>query len=177
MGKKDLFRDVSIKLLFPIFWKSGLSANKITVLNFLTFGLGSVALFAFGYEYLGLLTAGLAAMVDYVDGTVARAGRENPKGAYLDTSLDWLWLMMLIGAISYHHNVLLWGYIALIAITFGNWVEYNGKVKFQYPFPLGISHLLVISILFHHANYGIIIIAITQVLKTGGMYLWSIFKD
>jgi hypothetical protein len=39
------------------------------VFNFLTLGLGSVALFSMGIEGMGLLTAGLAAMVDYIDGT------------------------------------------------------------------------------------------------------------
>lgn len=176
-GKTDLFRDISVKLLFPLFWKSGLSANKITGLNFLTLGLGSVILFAFGREYLGLLTAGLAAMVDYVDGTVARAGRGSKNGAYLDTSLDWLWLMMIIGAISYHHKILYIGYLALAAITFGNWVEYNGKVNFKLIFPFGISHLLVLGIIFGKADIAICAIAGTQLLRTGGMYLWSIFKD
>lgn len=171
----DYFRAFSVKLLFPLFWKSRLSANAITIANFLTLCLGSAGLFLIGKELAALLTAGLAAMVDYVDGTVARAGRGSPNGAYLDTSLDWLWLMLLIGAISYHHRIMDIGYLALIAITFGNWVQYNGKVNVRLPFPLGISHLMVGGILIGHAEWGITGIMLTQGARTTLMYWRSIY--
>lgn len=177
MGK-DFFRDISVKLLFPIFIRSGLSANQITGLNFLLLGLPSLILFSQGKNCLGLEMAILMAMVDYVDGTVARAkGGNTRKGAYLDTSLDWLYLMLLIGTISGRHNCLTTGYLALVAITFGNWVEYNGDVKFKMPFIFGIKFLLVVGIVFGGLDISILLITITQTLRTGGMYLWSMFKD
>lgn len=175
MGK-DFFRDVSVKLLFKPFYRSGLSANKITVLNFLTLGLGSIVLFAEGREILGLLTASLMAMVDYIDGEIARAKGGNTKlGQYLDTSLDWLWLMLLIGAISYSHKIMSIGYITLIAITFGNWIEYNGNVKLKLPFPFGISHLLVIGILIRQIQFSILAIMLIQWIRTILMYKRSIY--
>jgi phosphatidylglycerophosphate synthase len=165
-------------LLYKPFYRSGLSANKITVFNFLTLGLGSVALFSMGIEGMGLLTAGLAAMVDYIDGTIARArGGSSSIGAYLDTSLDWLWLMLLIGAISYHHEVMTIGYLALVAITFGNWVQYNGKVNIVLPFPLGVSHLMVLGILLRHAEWGITGIMLTQGARTALMYWRSVYGN
>jgi len=175
MGK-DFFRDISVKLLFKPFYRSGLSANKITVLNFLTLGLGSIVLFLIGREILGLLTAGLMAMVDYIDGEIARARGGNSKlGQYLDTSLDWLYLMLLIGSISYYHNIMTVGYLSLIAITFGNWIEFNGNVKLKLSFPLGISHLIVIGILLGNLKLGIIYIAIVQSIRTIILYWRSIY--
>jgi phosphatidylglycerophosphate synthase len=147
------------------------------VLNFLTLGLGSVILFATGREFLGLLTAVLMAAIDYVDGTVARARSGNTKkGQYLDTSLDWLYLMLLIGGISYHHNILLSGYLALVAIVFSNWVQYNGNVEVKLPSILGIKVCLVVGILFGRTDLGILAIAIIQWVKTTYMYLRSIKK-
>lgn len=177
MGQ-DFFRQISVKLLLKPFLRSGLSANQITVLNFLTLGLGSVVLFAIGKEMVGLLVSGLAAMVDYIDGEVARVrGGNTKRGAYLDTSLDWLWLMLLIGAISYYNNIMTIGYIALIAIAWGNWVEYNGKVKLKILFPFGISHLLVLGIVTRQTTLGITAIMIVQSIRTILLYrrsLWNI---
>ena len=179
MGQ-DYFRKISVKLLFKPFYRSGLSANKITVLNFLTLGLLSVLLFACGKEWLGLLVAGLMAMVDYIDGAIAKATTGYTKlGMYLDTSLDWLWLMLFIGAVSYHNNIMLIGYLALIAITWGNWVEFNGKVKLKLIFPFGISHLMVLGILFGKAGWGIICVAIVQGYRTIQLYrrsVWNMYK-
>lgn len=175
---KDYFRDISVKLLFKPFYRSGLSANAITALNFLALGLPSLILFGYRREWLGLLTAILMAMVDYIDGTIARArGGSSKKGAYLDTSLDWLYLMLLIGVLSHAYTCLVSGYLALVAITFGNWVEYNGDVKFKLPFILGIKFLLVAGIILNRVDISILLIAITQGYRTGRMYLWSIFKD
>jgi len=179
--KNNLFRRISVKLLLPIFLRSGLSANAITVLNFLTLGLGSVILFIRGYEILGLLTAGLMAMVDYIDGTVARKKKQISKlGEYLDTSLDWLYLMLLIGAISYAHKIMGIGYLCLVAIVFSNWIEFSEKVKVELPKFLGITPLLVGSILIGHAEWGIIGICVTQWVKTLIMYrrsLWNTYKS
>ena len=180
MGQ-DYFRKISVKLLFKPFYRSGLSANKITVLNFLTLGLGSIVLFAWGVELMGLLVAGLMAMVDYIDGSIAKVRTGYTRlGIYLDTSLDWLYLMLLVGAISYHHNIMPIGYIALIAIAWGNWVEFNGKTKLKLIFPFGISHLIVLGILFRRAEWGIIGVAFVQTLRSIELYrrsIWSMYKD
>ena len=173
--QQDYFRQISKRLLLKAFLRSGLSANQITVLNFLTLCLGSVILFTLGRELWGLLIAGLAAMVDYIDGEVARARGGNSKlGQYLDTSLDWLWLQLLIWAISYNHGILPIGTLCIILIMWGNWVEYNGQVKLKLPFPLGISHLLVLGVF---SNIGFYLILLTQFYRVGRMYLWSISKD
>ena len=113
-------------------------------------------------------------MIDYVDVTVARAGRGSLNGAYLDTSLDWLWLQLLIFSISFYHDLLPIGTLCIILIMWGNWVEYNGKVNLKLPFPLGISHLLVLGVFF---KIGIYLILLTQLYRVGRMYLWSICKD
>ena len=172
--KKDLFGNTSVKILFPLFWKSRLTANQITVINFFTLNLWSVALFASGREVLGLLVTGLGAMVDVIDGSIARAGRGLPNGKYLDTSLDWIYLMLFIGSISYYHNMMVIGYLCLIAITWGNWVEFNGKTKWELPFPFGIKHLVTIGVLTGHLGLGLIGICITQWLRTLILYMRSI---
>ena len=175
MGQ-DFFRDISVRLLFKPFYRSGLSANKITVLNFLTLGLGSVILFANGREALGLLTAGLMAMIDYLDGEIAQArGGHTRLGAYLDTSLDWLYLMLLVGSISYYHKIMPIGYLCLIAISWGNWIEFNGKVNIRLLFPLGISHLIVIGILIGKVHWGITGVMFVQWIRTILMYRRSIW--
>jgi len=177
---KDYFRQISVKLLFKPFYRSGLSANKITVLNFLTLGLGSLILFAYGSELLGLLVAGLMAMVDYIDGSIARARSGNSKlGQYLDTSLDWVWLMLFIGSVSYHHNIMHIGYLALIALTWGNWIQYNGNVNVKLCFPFRVAHLMVFGILTNHAEWGIIGVAVIQWYRTIKMYrrsMWNMYK-
>ena len=180
MGQ-DYFRQISVKLLFKLFYRSGLSANKITVLNFLTLGLGSLILFIRGYEYAGLLVAGLMAMVDYIDGSIARARGGNSKlGQYLDTSLDWLWLMLFIGAVSYHNNVMLIGYLALIAIVFGNWIQYNGNVNVRLCFPFRVAHLMVFGILTNHVAWALVGVAIFQWYRAIKMYwgsVWNMYKE
>jgi len=175
---KDLLRDISCKLLLKPLLRSGLSANKITVLNFLTLGLGAVVLFLTGHELLGLLVACLAAIIDYCDGTVQkiRVGHFTKLGAYLDTSLDWLWLQLLIYAISYHNGILPFGCLAIIIIMWGNWVEYNGNVKMKMYFPFGLSHILLIGILLGCSNLSIMLILFTQCIRVAIMYRRSVCK-
>ncbi len=177
---KDYFRQFSTQLLFKPFYRSGLSANKITVLNFLTLEMAAVVAFAMAHPFAGLLFAFLAAMVDFIDGAIAKARTGYTKlGMFLDTSLDWLYLMLLIGAISWHNNIMAIGYIALIAITWGNWVEYNGKAKCKIPFFLGISPLIIIGVFTGHLKLSIFVIAIVQWIRAIKLYkgaVWKYFK-
>ena len=179
--KDGLFRAVSLKLLFKPFQRSGLSANQITVGNFLIPGLGSIVLFAVGYEIAALGLLIIMAMVDYVDGAISRSrGSEGNLGAYLDTSLDWLYLMMLVGAISYHNQIMPLGYIALIAISYGNWVEYNGPAKFTLPLPFNIGVIILCSVLLGCSRAGIALITATQITRTIILYggsVWNKSKD
>lgn len=177
---KDYFRQFSTHLLFKPFYRSGLSANKITVLNFLTLEMATVAAFAMGHPFAGLLFALLAAMVDFIDGAIAKARTGYTKlGIFLDTSLDWLYLMLLIGAISYYNNIMVIGYLALIAITWGNWVEFNGKVKCKIPFLLGISPLIIWGVFMNDLYFSIIAIAIVQWVRAIKLYrraVWNMSK-
>jgi hypothetical protein len=175
---KDYFRQFSTQLLFKPFYRSGLSANKITVLNFLTLEVATVVSFATGFNFMGLLFALLAAMVDFIDGAIAKARTGYTKlGQYLDTSLDWLYL---IGAISWRNNIMYIGYLALIAITWGNWVEFNGNVKCKIPFLLGISPLIITGVFIGHLEWSIIAIAVVQWIRAIKLYrrsVWEYFKD
>jgi hypothetical protein len=171
--KNNWLRKLSEKTLFPFFWWTGMSANQVTRFNFFGVGLAVVASFALGYEFLGLLLAGLCAMIDYVDGTVARAGRGHPKGQYLDTSLDWLYLMLLIGAICFYHNIMVIGYLILIAITFGNWVQYNGGVNVKLPLWLGIDVFITIGVLTRKLDIAMLCVLLIQSIRTAVMYYRS----
>lgn len=174
--KRDIFRDISVKLLFKAFWNSGLTANQITILNFVFLYFPSVILFALGYELIGLLVAGIGAMVDYIDGTVARYGRGSPNGQFLDTSSDWLFLMMLIGAISYYHQIMPLGYLTLIFLTWGNWVQYNGNVNIKLPKYLTCTLILTLSIILRHAELGITGIMFVQGIRTGLLYWRAVWE-
>ena len=176
---KDYIRIIAKRLLFKPFLRSGLSANQITALNFSTLGLLSIILFFHSNFFTGLLVAGLVVLIDNIDGEIARATTGNTKGGkYLDTSLDWLYLQFLIFSISYASGVLTWGVLAVIMITYGNWVQYNGKVNLPQYF--GITPILAGSILLRKPEYGIILISITQTIRTLIMYgrsLWDILKS
>ena len=84
--------------------------------------------------------------------------------------------MLIIGAISYHHNVLWIGYLALVAITYGNWVEYNGNVKCKLPFLLGISPLIIVGVLTKRLDLSILGIAIVQGVRTITLYWRSVWN-
>ena len=176
----DYIREIAKALLFKPMMRSGLSANHITLLNFSTLGLLSIILFFYSSFLAGLLVAGLVVLFDNIDGEIARATTGNTKGGeYLDTSLDWLYLMLLIFSISCASGVLVWGVVALIAINYGNWVQYNGNVEVWLPKFLEITPILTGSILLGHPNFGIILIAIIQTIRTTLLYgrsVWEILE-
>jgi len=173
--KDGLLRKLSVKLLFKPFYRSGLSANQITVLSFCTLGLGSVTLFFLGEEVLGLLVSFLMAMMDYIDGEIARArGASSKLGEYLDTSLDWLYLMLLLGAIGFSSQTLPLAYLALVSVTWGNWVEFNGGAECKLPLPLTTGFIIPISVLAGHSGAGIACIAGIQTIRTIILYRRSV---
>lgn len=174
--KTDLFRKLSTDLLFPFFWWTGWSANTITAWNFAVLGVGSLVCFALQKPFIGLFVAGVYAMVDYVDGAVARAGRGSAKGEYLDTSLDWVYLQLLLFTLALANHSLETGFLALVALNLSNWVEYNGQVKLRTVFPFGISHLIVAGILVGRIDLGITTIAIVQWVRLIIMYRRSLCK-
>ncbi len=173
--KENILRKLSVKILVPILRKINITANEITLYSFLIFGLSSIFCFSLGNDYLGLFLAIIMAALDYCDGTIARERNEcSHLGEYLDTSLDWLYLMLIIGALSYNHDSMIIGYIILITLTFSNWVQYNGKTYFKLPFYLGIIPILVISILFKQVKIGLMLIMVSQSFKTIIMYWRSL---
>jgi phosphatidylglycerophosphate synthase len=168
--KDNPLRKISVWLLLkPLLW-TGISANTVSVIGFL-FGLTACYFFAKGWEYVGLCLCGISASFDYCDGSIARYRHESSfKGQFLDTSLDYFYLMLIVGSISFFHNILSFGYISLMAITLGNWIQYNGNVNIKLPFPLTIQFILFISILFAHAELGITAIMFIQSIRTALLY-------
>lgn len=172
----DYFRLFAVKLLFKPVMKTGITPNKITILNFLLFGIFSLIMFGLGHNWLALVFGFWMAMFDYIDGEVARATRGNSKlGQYLDTSLDWLYLMLLIGVLSYTSNCMFIGYIILIALTFGNWVEYNGKVK--PPFSTCIIPLIVLGIILEKLPLALLLLMFRLTARTFLMYWRSVWNQ
>jgi phosphatidylglycerophosphate synthase len=132
-------------------------------------------LFATGHDYWGLFVAGLMAMVDYVDGEVARFdGGGSALGAHLDTSLDYLYLMLLIGTLGWSHHCMIWAYSALVTITFSNWVQYNGGGKYTLPFFMQTVFILPLTILLKEVGIGLGIITAYQLTRTVILYERSI---
>lgn len=69
--------------------KAGISPDAVTIGG--TLAVIAVALWAFptGHLFLGALLVGVAAVMDTVDGAMARrSGRTGPWGAFLDSTLD-----------------------------------------------------------------------------------------
>jgi phosphatidylglycerophosphate synthase len=126
-GFKLKARNISMRLLYKPIERTGLSANQITVLNFLTNNLLAVFCFSRGnyiFNLIGLFFCIFGGMVDYIDGALARArGGETDLGKWLDTSLDWLAYLLLIGGISYGVDNMLCGIVCLIGTGYSNYID------------------------------------------------------
>lgn len=98
------FDPVSTRLAWILGNFTGISPNQITCLSFLT-GVFSAWCFFQGvppYLILGVLLFGLAVVLDWTDGKVARIKKqESAVGMFLDGSLDQLFIYLNIFAISY----------------------------------------------------------------------------
>jgi phosphatidylglycerophosphate synthase len=69
--------------------KRGISANQITLTGFVCALLAALAI-AFGFYLVGLAFIALNRLADGLDGAVARLSPPDPRGAYLDITLDFL---------------------------------------------------------------------------------------
>ena len=121
----DFVRKISVKLFYKGFDKMGIKPNQLTVLNFLTNSLTAVVFFARGLPRLGLLFCIMGGIIDYIDGTLARRkfGGNTEKGKWLDTSLDWLYYLLLIGGIGYGVGHMSIGIICIVATVFSNYID------------------------------------------------------
>jgi phosphatidylglycerophosphate synthase len=69
--------------------KRGVTANQITLTGFICALLAALAI-SLGFYLVGLVFIALNRLADALDGVVARLSPPDPRGAYLDITLDFL---------------------------------------------------------------------------------------
>jgi len=97
---------------------------------------------------LGLLFCILSGIIDYIDGDLARKTTGETKlGEYLDTSLDWLWYLLLIGGVAYGVDKMVVGCLCVIFTAFGNYLDTRHRSLYLGSFPFSpIIFILVCSL-------------------------------
>ncbi len=117
---------LAVKIFGPIFERLPFSPNQITVFSFLTGDLLSAYFFSRGTRWdnlIGLLFCGVNAVLDDIDGFVARKkGLSSKLGGWLDSTFDLVWQNILVCAIVFgvftsKGNSPLWLAIGLFAIV------------------------------------------------------------
>ena len=168
----EFVRKISVKLFYKGFDKMGIKPNQLTVLNFLTNSLTAVVFFARGLPRLGLLFCIMGGMIDYIDGTLARKkfGGNTEKGRWLDTSLDWLYYLLLIGGISYGVNNMSIGIICIVATVFSNYIDtQRPSISLGY-FPFSPVAFIVVGSIFNQMTLCLYLMTFFAVLRAS--LLW-----
>ena len=121
-----ILRKWTKQLFLSPFIKSKLTPNQITTLNFFFTSLPSIYFLWTGHNIISLLFILINVPIDFIDGEVAKATNQFTKlGSWLDTSLDWLWQLMLLGTIVYKMQGI-WlaiGLWAIIAVVYSNYIS------------------------------------------------------
>ncbi|NJP37875.1 CDP-alcohol phosphatidyltransferase family protein [Alkalicoccus luteus] len=94
--------------------RTGLSANQMTVLGFLTGAAAAGAVFA-GWYVTGFLLLWFSGFLDAVDGTMARKTTSTKFGTVLDVSFDRLVEAGIILALAFRYPDLMWAMLLLMA--------------------------------------------------------------
>ena len=124
-----VFRQVSY---YPtwLFLKLGISANSVTIMGFIL-GLAGCALLAFGGYVsiiIGAILINLWALLDYVDGNIARySGSGSKFGAFIDNANGLVvsgLLFLAAGIGAFHHGDLFFSWLSRpVFIMLGGWAS------------------------------------------------------
>jgi|GEM_PF-2252871 len=148
---KLLNRGLAIRVFGPVFERLPLSPNQITVFNFLTNDLLSVYFFSRGTyrdNLIGLLFCGLGAVLDKIDGFIARKrGMSSKLGGWLDATLDLVWQNLLVAAIVFGVSTVkdgspFWlavGLFALVSVAMSNTSRNLHRDNFDLGFHADVS--------------------------------------
>lgn len=160
-----VLREWSKQLFLGLFLRSGLTPNQITTLNFFLTSVPSVYFLATGHNLIALCFILANIPIDFIDGELAKkTGQMTKLGAYLDTSLDWLWQLMLLGVMIWRTDLVVWGLLALISVVYSNYLSATSRTQLD-DFPFVMKYYLFVGILFNKLDWALVIVAIAYTLK------------
>ena len=160
-----ILRKWTKQLFLGLFLRSGLTPNQLTTINFLVTSVPSVYFLATGHNVIALLLILINVPIDFLDGEVAKAtGQMTKLGAYLDTSLDWIWQLSLLGAMVYRTNLVTWGLVAIISTVYSNYLSATSRRQLD-DFPFVMKYYMFGGILFNKLDWALVVIAIAYSLK------------
>lgn len=164
-----MIREIANKLFYKLLYKSKLSANKITILSFIVFGLGSLFAIATRHYLLGAMLCVIYILIDHVDGEIARVrNNETPLGKWLDVYTGWLWTNGMIVCASYSIHLmdgLLLGMFILILNHANTLMGTLEGVHYPLPKYLSISFLIFCGCLCNMVEFTLYLIFIIQTWK------------
>lgn len=169
----NLMREISVKLFYKPFEKSKLTPNQITMLNFGINGVLAVFFFSTGLPRIALIFCILSGMIDYIDGALARRkfGGNTDLGKWLDTSLDWLYYLMLIGGISYGVGQMVLGSVCIIATVFANYIDTQRPTIKLDGFPFSPVAFIIVGAVLNQMSVALYCMTFFAVLRA--IILWK----
>lgn len=160
-----VLREWSKQLFLRPFLRSGLTPNQITSANFILTGLPSVYFLGTGHNIIALILILINIPIDFIDGEVAKKTNQMTKlGSYLDTSLDWLWQLLLLGSLAYVTQLWIWGIVCIIAVAFSNYLSATSRTQLD-DFPFVMKYYLFLGLLTNFLKPALILIAVSYCIK------------
>ena len=160
-----ILRKWTKQLFLGLFLRTRLTPNQITTLNFMLTSVPSVYFLGTGHNLiaLGFVLANIP--IDFIDGELAKAtGQMTKLGAYLDTTLDWIWQLLLLAVMVWTTDLIIWGLLAIIAVVLSNYLSATSKLQLD-DFPFVMKYYMFVGILFNRLDLTLVIIAIAYSLK------------
>lgn len=161
-----ILRKWTKQLFLALFIRSRLTPNQITTANFLLTSVPSVYFLWTGHNLLCLLFIFINIPVDFLDGEIAKATHQFTRvGEWLDTSLDWLWQLMILATLTYISGYTIIGLIAIIAVVYSNYISATSKKQLD-DFPFVMKYYLFFGILTTLYGLTLSVIALAYISKT-----------
>lgn|SRR3990167_6088633 len=159
-----ILRKWTRQLFLPLFIRSKLTPNQITTLNFFFTSLPSAYFLWTGYNLLCLLFICINIPIDFIDGELAKKTNQISKlGLWLDTSLDWLWQLLLLCIIILKDPSPV-GMLALGMVVYCNYISATSKLQLD-DFPFVMKYYLFFGILLKLYQPMLALIALSYTVK------------
>jgi len=174
MYKRDWVRTIAVQLFYKPADALGLRPNTVTIGNFILNGIPAVLCFAIGHTLWALYFCVIYNLLDYIDGELARRkfGGSTQFGTWLDTSLDWLLYLLIIGGMSYGTKTYFIGYICLISTVYGNYVSVTTRQnKALCGFPFSPVVWIALGAVTGQIYYTLLVMTVVSIVRV--MLLWK----